>query len=845
LQLRHRKSRSSQSFDPKLANSAGDQLTSNETTANFAAYLREQERVRQFADFIIRIRSHQGKDVLAYGASCGKLDYKSLTAIASQYLSGEPTTTPLDSKTAWLIQLARVAALVPDEHGLAESEVLFELARAKHGLGAFDEPASALYGQVLLKLGRLRRLGEGMRQLRLTEPFRWSLEVDSMNPFTGAGDNKGRWLAQLNTIFTSQSHEPISIEATAPVPFDRLTARASSFREDALVTVIMPTFKPSRSIVTAVRSVIAQSWKNFELLIIDDASPIEYQDLLCEVASMDDRVRVISAPSNGGTYRARNLGLEQASGEYVTFQDSDDWSHPRRIERQVDELRRHGEVLAVRSWAARAFPDLTFTYVGYPPTRPNMSSLLFRREAVLRTVGFFDTARKSADAEFEARLHAAVPGSLLTMTNSPPLAITQLRKESLSRADIIPGWIHWTRLAYRDAYRQWHAQIRQGTKSPNLDSHDTFGRPFPPPEQNWSSHRTGNAEIRRYDVVVLNDWRRGQAPHGDAIEEITAMLRMGLDVAVAHNEAPMPLARQREYQSSAIQVLINDGVVNLVHIEQSVHAGLLLVRNPGALQFLPGTDVALKPDKVVILADRERGADQSAPEYSVAACTVNAWRLFSRRPLWVPRTSNARHALASQLEPDQIAETDLPHAFEPSFWHVERGRPSQFRPIIGRPALDHPDHYPASRQELLAAYPADDRVDVRLLGGTRELRRMLDRSPLPPNWVSFSDEQLSRRTYLAQLDYFVYFHHPDARSLPRTAILEAMASGCVVVLPPHFQPSYGDAALYCQPREVLALVLDVYRSEKRYVTQQRAGIELAARECGTFTQAMESLFHHR
>ncbi len=66
----------------------------------------------------------------------------------------------------------------------------------------------------------------------------------------------------------------------------------------------------------------------------------------------DARARLIRQPHNAGTYAARNAGLMQAKGEYVLFMDSDDWTHPQRIEKALQRLDEHPKaVVAVESYA--------------------------------------------------------------------------------------------------------------------------------------------------------------------------------------------------------------------------------------------------------------------------------------------------------------------------------------------------------------------------------------------------------------------------------------------------------------------------------------------------------------
>lgn len=103
-----------------------------------------------------------------------------------------------------------------------------------------------------------------------------------------------------------------------------------------LVSVVMPVHNSAATLGPAVRSVLAQTHTDLELLITDDASSDDSMDLLKELARQDERVLVKAAPEQGGAGRARNLAMERARGSYVAFLDSDDLWLPAKLERQLD-----------------------------------------------------------------------------------------------------------------------------------------------------------------------------------------------------------------------------------------------------------------------------------------------------------------------------------------------------------------------------------------------------------------------------------------------------------------------------------------------------------------------------
>ena len=93
------------------------------------------------------------------------------------------------------------------------------------------------------------------------------------------------------------------------------------------ISVIVPIYKAEAYLDRCVESILSQTYTDFELILVDDGSP-DRSGAICDAyAEKDPRVRVIHK-ENGGVSSARNVGLEVAKGEYVTFVDSDDWLYP-------------------------------------------------------------------------------------------------------------------------------------------------------------------------------------------------------------------------------------------------------------------------------------------------------------------------------------------------------------------------------------------------------------------------------------------------------------------------------------------------------------------------------------
>lgn len=97
------------------------------------------------------------------------------------------------------------------------------------------------------------------------------------------------------------------------------------------ISVIVPVYKVEPYLRQCVDSILGQTFRNFELILVDDGSPDGCPAICDEYAQHDSRVRVIHK-ENGGLSSARNAGLDVARGEYIAFVDSDDWIDPNYLE---------------------------------------------------------------------------------------------------------------------------------------------------------------------------------------------------------------------------------------------------------------------------------------------------------------------------------------------------------------------------------------------------------------------------------------------------------------------------------------------------------------------------------
>lgn len=122
------------------------------------------------------------------------------------------------------------------------------------------------------------------------------------------------------------------------------------------ISVIMPAYNAERYLAEAIESVLAQTWSDFELIILNDGSQDSTLDISQSYAQRDARIRVESH-ENMGVARTLNQGLLLATNEWVARMDADDLMMPNRLERQMTFVAEHPELAVASSWVKHIDPN--------------------------------------------------------------------------------------------------------------------------------------------------------------------------------------------------------------------------------------------------------------------------------------------------------------------------------------------------------------------------------------------------------------------------------------------------------------------------------------------------------
>jgi hypothetical protein len=611
------------------------------------------------------------------------------------------------------------------------------------------------------------------------------------------------WTAgSLSRPFTDAGLAPFRLLDGPEAPFHRLGTGPLPRVGGELVSVVMPVHNPDHGLLTSVGSVLDQTWTDLEVLLCDDGSTAGLE-LLEQCAERDPRVRLLRNPRNAGAYAARNLGLTHARGRYVTFQDSDDYSHPQRIERQVATLSGRAGAVATVGHAVRATGTLRVTALGLRLVAFMLPTLMVERERVLGALGGYDPVRRSADREFLLRVEAAF-GQDAVITLPEPLAVYQLTPGSLSRGDM--GFLrrHAARQAYATAAGAWHREISSGRESPHLAP--ASRAPFPAPSYIATGSASDDAGL--VDLALLAN-PAANAP-ADLGPLVRALCDAGLQVGVLEFAGPEDVCRQPQVPGDELAALFRSGRARWVLPGERVRARVGMVHDPAAVLCMPVDRLGeALVDDLVVVADR-------AGDYDAVAVAQRAAQASAGRVHWLP----ANEAVAGDLRDAIPGASILPAAP----WLVAPTTPGHPRSLSDRPVVG----LPPIRFADGAARRAWDRVFVPrdestgLLGFGRGPGRRAGRlvTRVGPPEVTWDD-------FLDRVDYLVAPPLPTPRLTP--TVVDAWARAAVVLAPEDLRPHLGAAAVYLDGATVDECLARLREDPERYAAVQQRALDWVRR----------------
>jgi UDP:flavonoid glycosyltransferase YjiC (YdhE family) len=347
------------------------------------------------------------------------------------------------------------------------------------------------------------------------------------------------------------------------------------------------------------------------------------------------------------------------------------------------------------------------------------------------------------------------------------------------------------------------------------------------------------------DIVLLGDFRLFGGTTTSAADEVrtlhTAGYRIGLVQVNSHITGRMrpPLPE--------IQRLLEEGHATLLGPEDRVHARLLVVHNARILEQPAQLFPEIVAERKAIVVHRAPLDGRGGVIFDCHAVHAIATSLFGDGFCWLPISPVCRDNMLRTGFDLPLGDEDWTNIVFAADWagvagNGERRVPRSDRPIIGRHSRPELEKYPDTRSQVLTVYPADPGLDIRMLGVDHRLVDLLG-GRLPDNWTTWSFNQITPQELLRQIDHYVYFHHSEWFETFGRNIAEAISSGAVVYLPHYLEPTFGEAALYADPDEVVEKVRRLHADRRGFARQSRQGRQLIAERYGprSFTRMIERL----
>ncbi|MCZ0703687.1 glycosyltransferase involved in cell wall biosynthesis [Natronobacillus azotifigens] len=691
---------------------------------------------------------------------------------------------------------------------------------------ALEKNKIELRRALILETESLQLIGEQERAIgKLLEGIRKEKHVDLYLGMANLQDNEISKLEWINKAMALYKLEAIELEQSKTKPYDRLGTkgieRNPSVEHDVKVSVIMPVYNAEDVITTSIRSLLKQTWVNIEIIIIDDFSTDKTVEIVRRLIKKDNRIHLIELGSNNGPYVARNYGLQIATGEYITVNDADDWSHPRKIEIQIKHLLNNKNIIGNTSQQARLSNDLKFYRRGKMGcyVSSNMSSLMFRKNVVHEKLGYWDSVRFGADSEFIRRIRAIFGEKSIVDLNTGLLSYQRYSANSLTgnSAFGFPGFFMGARKEYLELQMNYHNNSNLYYDFP-MDK-----RPFPVPDPMKPKRSQVDKDgFRHFDVIIASDFRLDGGSTLSSLEEIKAQKKAGLKtglIQMARYDYP-----EKKKINSKIREEIDGEHVQIIVFGEKVKCDLLVLRYPPILQEYQRYIPKVKAKTSIIIINQTPMSDYSKSgevRYNIDRCMVNYNLLFNEKPKWYPIGPLVRDALYNhhmkQIEQIELSNDDWLNIIDINEWssiEYSRKKTSNGNIRIGRHSRDKGEKWPGKKDKLLKVYPEDKNIDVRILGGAKTPQKII--GYIPDNWTVYQFDEISSLEFLQTIDIFVYFTHDDWVESFGRVIIEAMATKIPVILPPQYKPLFEDSVLYATEDTVYSEVKKIMTNKKYY-----------------------------
>ncbi len=642
-------------------------------------------------------------------------------------------------------------------------------------------------------------------------------------------------LKKINKIYREAGLEELQlIDEEQGFVFGNLDCQARSIvSEGPTVSVFVPVYNSAEFLDTSLGTLRNQTWKNLEIIIVDDNSQDDSWARIQQISKFDKRIKAVRNDQNMGAYFTRNRALGMATGEFVTVHDSDDWLHPRLIEWQVNALQKSPHLRGIFGTAVRVCKSMR---IHIRPDRDNLEylhrsypSFMAKRTDVL-DFGQWDSVLTGADNELVKRFETQFGKECIGhKISKAPLTLQLHHDGSLTQASetALSSMNFGLRRTYEMQSVHWREQQVANGK-PLIVKRENQKEPFPVPELAMPKLMRQN---RGFDLVLISDMTLLGGTRRCNEGYIAAATAEGLRVGL-FNYPRWDFSLKKV--ASGYLDLCRQANVELLTKEDQINAAACIVHHPPILKHRIDMLPRIKADRLGILVNQSPMQlwSETPYMYDDQGATDACQHYFDRAPEWIAISNRVKTTLSRLEGYDNMY---------PGIWHppysgqvideLDTAPDFANRPIrIGRHSRDHWTKWPADIEDLQRAYcAAEAGFECHILGGISSAKRLLP--SVPRNWVIHEFDDIDVTEFIDSLDVFVNFMHYDYIEEFGRNTMEAMARGKPVILEHGLKEIFGESALYCAPGEVAGLAKKLIENPVLYLEQSRKGISFVKENC--------------
>ena len=322
-----------------------------------------------------------------------------------------------------------------------------------------------------------------------------------------------------------------------------------------------------------------------------------------------------------------------------------------------------------------------------------------------------------------------------------------------------------------------------------------------------------------YDIILVCDFRFPGGTSSCIAEEMLALKKAGYKTGLIQINSPVFRNSDRFINPKIIERTETDLVEFINTDKRHIKTKLLLLHHPNV--FTEPIDVYhhITAEKSLIIV-HQPPVDDDQVYYELHTVNRSVLESFGSLALWAPVGPKIRDSLIEQnIDSNLLTDKDWDNLIDVDLWDHDRDSWLENIPIIGRHSRPSALKWPDTREDVENIYPIDGSMKIRVLGGCPLIPNILSKKPA--SWEVLEFGAVHPRSFLKTIDFFVYFHSPKWIEAFGRTILEAIYSGAIAILPPHFAGVFGESAIYCEAEEVQDKIWEIYRNPQ-LARQQRS-----------------------